>query len=242
MATFALVFSAVFIAAVLRGITGFGFALAAVPLVSLTLPPAEAIVIAILLQCMVGLREIVVMRHQVVLATLKKLSIGAVIGTPVGLLGLHMLSADAMRIVLAVIVLSALVAMVKQVRIAPGPRQAMGAGLLSGVFSGLAAMPGPPAVAYLLSTATPPAQTRATLMSFFCVTSLIALPGLFAEGLVGRQTLLMAALSLPLLMLGTYFGEKVFRRLGEGGYQKAAIAMLAVTALITAAHGISGLF
>lgn len=49
-----LIGGAVFAAAVLRGITGFGFALAAVPLISLVLAPVQGAAIAILLQCMIG--------------------------------------------------------------------------------------------------------------------------------------------------------------------------------------------
>ena len=50
------------IAAVLRGLTGFGFALAAVPLLSLVIPPAQAVVIAVLLQCLVGVRDLISLR------------------------------------------------------------------------------------------------------------------------------------------------------------------------------------
>ncbi len=44
----------VFLAAVLRGFTGFGFGLAAVPLLSLVLPPAEVVLLVVTLQVVVG--------------------------------------------------------------------------------------------------------------------------------------------------------------------------------------------
>ena len=44
----------VFVAAVLRGFTGFGFGLAAVPLLSLVLPPAEVVPLVITLQVVIG--------------------------------------------------------------------------------------------------------------------------------------------------------------------------------------------
>lgn len=240
-ATVTFVCGAVFVAAVLRGITGFGFALAAVPLIGIVLPPSQGVAIAILLQCMIGLKDLAALWHLVERTALAPLSAGAVIGTPLGLMTLHTLSADAMRVVIAVIVLMALLALIRQARITPGPRQALGAGMLAGLFSGLAAMPGPPAVAYLLGTATPAARTRATLMIFFFITSLLALPGLWVQGIAGPPTVLMAALSFPLLLAGTCLGEQVFRRLGKGGYERAAIAMLSATALLTAVRGIWGL-
>ncbi|RCW79045.1 sulfite exporter TauE/SafE family protein [Paracoccus lutimaris] len=236
-----LIGGAVFAAAVLRGITGFGFALAAVPLISLVLAPVQGAAIAILLQCMIGFGDLVSVRRLVDIRSLTMMSVGAVIGTPVGLMTLQRLSANAMRVVIAIIVLGALVGLVRKVRLAPGPRQAIGAGVLAGMFSGLAAMPGPPAVAYLLGTATPAAEARATLMIFFFVTSLLALPGLLLQGVVGWPTVLAAVASLPLLIAGTHLGGWVFRRLDDGGYQKAAIAMLVVTAVLAAIRGLWGL-
>lgn len=232
---------AVFIAAVLRGITGFGFALAAVPLISIVLPPAQGVVIAILLQCMIGLKDLATLRHLVAHWTLASLSVGALIGTPLGLMTLYALSADAMRILIAIIVLAGLLALIRQVRIRPGPRRAVAAGVLAGIFSGMAAMPGPPAVAYLLGTSTPAVEARATLIIFFFITSLFTLPGLWVQGLLGQPVLLMAATSFPLLMIGTDLGGRVFRRLGDGGYEKAAIAMLAATAFLAALRGVWGL-
>jgi uncharacterized membrane protein YfcA len=44
----------VFAAAVLRGFTGFGFGMAAVPLLSLALPPAKVVPLVVVLQVIVG--------------------------------------------------------------------------------------------------------------------------------------------------------------------------------------------
>lgn len=45
----------VFAAALLRGFTGFGFGLAAVPLLSVTLPPAQVVPLVATLQVVIGL-------------------------------------------------------------------------------------------------------------------------------------------------------------------------------------------
>jgi uncharacterized membrane protein YfcA len=44
----------VFAAAILRGFTGFGFGIAAVPLLSLALPPAEVVPLVVTLQVVIG--------------------------------------------------------------------------------------------------------------------------------------------------------------------------------------------
>ena len=52
--TFLIALIGVFLASVLRGFTGFGFGLAAVPLLSLALPPAQVVPFVVLLQVVVG--------------------------------------------------------------------------------------------------------------------------------------------------------------------------------------------
>ena len=69
------------------------------------------------------------------------------VGTPAGLMTLRLLSPDALRVIIAVIVLAGLAGLIGKIRLRSGPRQAAGAGFLAGLFSRLAAMPGPPAVA-----------------------------------------------------------------------------------------------
>lgn len=241
MQVYALICAVVFAAAVLRGLTGFGFALAAVPALSLFLPPAQGVTIAILLQCLVGLRDVVTTRGLVMYPTLGLMAAGAIVGTPFGLWALTQLSPDLMRVVLAVIVAIGLAALMLKIRLPSGPVPAMGAGLTAGLFSGLAAMPGPPAIAYFLGTGTPAVNTRASAMVFFFLTSLMALPGLWLAQKIDAQVFTQALIALPALLVGTWAGGRAFARLGEGGYRLAAIGLLAVTAVITAVRGIGGL-
>ncbi len=230
---------AVFAAAILRGLTGFGFALAAVPAMSFVVSPARAVSIAIVLQCLIGMRDVVTMRAFLDRRALGLLSFGALVGTPIGVLALTHLSPAAMRIVLSLVVITGLVALVAKIRLAPGRGPALGAGVLSGLFSGLAAMPGPPAIAYFLGRGQSAVTTRASLMVFFFVTSAMTLPGLIVADRIDRDTALLAIIAFPALVIGTWAGGKIFARLGEGGYRTAALGLLALTALATGLRGLA---
>ncbi len=233
--------AAVFLAAVLRGLTGFGFALAAVPMMSFLIPPAQAVAIAILLQCAVGLKDLIVSGGLVQRRALALMTLGALLGTPLGVWGLTRLDPDAMRLVIALLVGVGLAALLLRLKLGDSTPMALGAGVTAGLFSGLAAMPGPPAIAYFLGTRTPAAVTRASLMVYFFLTSLLTLPGLLWAGEVRRETLLTSAIALPALFIGTWAGGLAFQRLDEGGYRTAAIALLGLTAALTAVRGLSGL-
>ncbi|QUS36319.1 sulfite exporter TauE/SafE family protein [Falsirhodobacter algicola] len=236
-----LLLAAVFAAAVLRGLTGFGFAMAAVPVMSLVVAPARAVAIAIVLQCLIGMRDVVAMHRLLDRRALALLTLGAVVGTPVGIWGLTHLPADTMRVVLAVLVGCGFLALLTKLRLPDGPGPALGAGLVAGLFSGLAAMPGPPAIAYFLGRTQAADRTRASLMVFFFLTSLLALPGLFWAGELTREAVLTAVLALPVLLLGTWAGSLGFHRLGDGGYRTVALILLAAMAVLTGARGLSGM-
>src|ERR1700680_1749426 len=74
----------IFAAALLRGFTGYGFGLAAVPLLSLVLPPAKVVPFVVMLQVIAGVGGL---RHAWWLCdwrTVRGLSPGLVLGIPIG--------------------------------------------------------------------------------------------------------------------------------------------------------------
>ncbi|MAZ25820.1 MAG: hypothetical protein CL868_01925, partial [Cytophagaceae bacterium] len=89
--------------------------------------------------------------------------------------------------------------------------------------------------------AQPAACTRASLMVFFFVTALMALPGLYWSGQLSAGLFVQAVIAFPAMLLGTWAGGLGFRRLGEGGYRAAALLLLAAMALLTGLRGILGL-
>ncbi len=229
------------ISAVLRGVTGFGFALAAVPLMSLVMSPERAVVIAVLLQVYIGFHDVVVLREDVDRPSVKRMAIGALIGTPPGIMLLDWLDPDVMRILVCLIVCGALPALMRPPRHdhASGLGLALPAGIAAGFFGGLAAMPGPPAVTYFLQVGAPPTRMRASLMIFFFITSLIALPGLYLSGLLTTADVILSLIAMPVMFLATIYGGRIFARTSDGHYRKIAIVVLVIMAISTGVRGIS---
>lgn len=233
---------AVLAAGFLRGLTGFGFALAAVPVLSLILTPLEAVLIAQLLQLAMSPVDLLRNHAHVDRRALGLLVLGAVPGVPLGVAVATAVSPDLLRLTIALAVIAGLAAILARVRVPEGRGPALAAGGLAGLFSGLAAMPGPPVVAYFLGRGAAPKVARATNLMFFAASSAFALS--LAAGLhraVDLRLLGIAALSLPVLLVGSHLGEAAFRRLADETYRRAAIAVLAVSALVTGAKGLAGL-
>ncbi|MEF2070104.1 sulfite exporter TauE/SafE family protein [Consotaella aegiceratis] len=234
---------AVLVAAVLRGFTGFGFALAAVPLLSLLWSPTQAVVAVTLMQAIVGVYDLVRMRAVMHRPSLRWLALGALFGTPLGLYALARFDASVMRVLIAGIVGVALLVLARKPVLAAigGPKLAIPAGFFAGVFSGAAAMPGPPVIAYYLSAPAAPAMTRASLLAFFFFTAIIALPGQAYARLIDGPAVLLALVGLPIMVGGTALGAWLFARASQDLYRRIALAVLAVMALVTGLRGIAGL-
>ena len=234
---------AVFCAGALRGFTGFGFAVAAVPLASLVLEPRTAVVSTLLMQTAIGLRDCVVERRRADWRAIAWLAIGGVVGTPLGVLGLTVLPVPWVRLGLGLMVLGAMAITWRPPRLQRrlGRHWAILAGFASGMSNGLAAMSGPPAIVFFLATEPDRARARGSLLSFFPIAAAIALVPAFRGGLVLRDDLLIAAFGLPLMLLGGTIGAALFRRYGQRAYRPVAAISLGLTAAAAILRGLAGL-
>lgn len=234
---------AVFVAAILRGLTGFGFALAAVPLISLVIEPKVAVASAILLQVMVGMPELVRLHGAYDRAEVARLTLGSLLGMPFGIAGLTWFDPNATRLAIALISLAGLAMMLgrpsRHLRLGRGV--AVLAGMVSGLFGSLAAMPGPPAVAWFVASGTAPSRARASMLVLFFLSALIALPGLTLAGAIDRRTVLLSLSFLPFLITGTWVGGKLFRRLDPRHYRSIALAVMATAATLAGVRAILGM-
>lgn len=233
---------AALMAGLLRGVTGFGFALAAVPLFSLVIPPLDAVLLALLLQILAAPLDLMRMRRGRAAPDLWPLCVGAMIFTPVGALLASSLSVDLLRLMIAVTVCLGLGALLSGVQIRSGPGPALATGVVAGLMGGLAAMPGPAAVTYFLGSGREKAETRAALLVFFAFAACLALLTLAVTSeVLSTRAVLRAGSLWPVMLLGTWLGTRIFDRLGDGQYRRAAIAVLAFSAAVCASRGLAGL-
>ncbi|WP_086930184.1 sulfite exporter TauE/SafE family protein [Agarilytica rhodophyticola] len=238
-----LLYTVVFACAVLRGITGFGFAIAAVPVISLFLPPEISVAYITLLQALIGLYDVPTCRKEAHWSSVSWFSISSLVGIPLGVYLLTMLDGNIVRIVIAGVVIFAVIGLISKrgLPIKANIRSAIPCGVFGGLFAGLASMPGPPAILYFLGSGIAPVQARASMIIFFFFTSLIAIPFLYAAELIDKAMLIYAVLGLPIFIAGSKVGEMIFKRTSDIGYKKISIVLLIITALLTALKGISGL-
>jgi uncharacterized membrane protein YfcA len=231
---------AILAAGFIRGFTGFGFALLAVPALSLLVEPAIAVPCSLVLQTLASTQQIGKVWRSADWVSVRPLLIGAAVGSPLGLWGLSTLPAGPMRIVIGAVVLAAAVLLWRGGRLPHGiPAPAtLGVGALSGLLNGATAMGGPPVVVYYLALPVGVAVGRASLMVFFLFVSLLSLVLASAAGLVGVGTLLFCAVMLAPMLVGNWLGDRFFARGGGAHYRRAALAVLLVAGVLAIARGV----
>ncbi len=226
----------VFVAALIRGFTGFGFSIAAVPLLSLILPPAQAVPTVLVLQLLVSVNGFRGAMRICDWRSVRILAIGAVVGTPAGLWCLAHLPQAPVRLCIAAIVLVAVGVLGRGMRMAVAPTGArmLPFGAIAGLFNGLAGMPGPPVIAFYLASPIDTGVARASMIVFFLVTSVIALLPLTAVGMISGPMVVAALCGFPAVWFGSWLGAVLYRGCSEGHYRAVSLALLVVTAVLAA--------
>ncbi|WP_088310518.1 sulfite exporter TauE/SafE family protein [Novosphingobium sp. B 225] len=220
-------------AAFVRGLAGFGMAILLVPVLGLAIPPREAVVVANwlgLLIGFVGLKRIIQDSERSALT----IAVIAVLATPLGVMLLAWADPALARVLIALIALGSFVLVLLPKRPAdhvPTALETGTTGLLSGVLTGFAGMPGPPVVPYYLRRAIPPQLARASMMAIFMATSLA---GVIAASVLKVATVrepLLALLLFPGVLLGNHLGHKAFGKVSDTAWRSFTGLVLGLSAV-----------
>jgi uncharacterized membrane protein YfcA len=228
------------LASFLRGLTGFGFAIVATPLLAFVMPPSIAVPVAILLQIPSGLPMVF---RDWPDTDFRAAGIAWISGVPALVPGLYLVanaSADVMRLVVgAAVVLSTIaLAFGSKINRPPRPIELLGAGALSGLMQGAVAMAGPPLIVLILASSWTAARCRATLSLFFLLLGTASLVIGVWRGVVTRECVVIAACGLPGLLLGQILGAYLFVRIDAQKYRTISILSVAATGILVTIKGL----
>lgn len=220
-------------AAFVRGLAGFGMAILLVPVLGLAIPPREAVVVANWLGLLIGLVGLKKILHASE-KTAFQISAVAVLAVPLGVWLLSIASPALARLLIALIAFGSFLLVLlpkKPAHYAPGLGETGVTGLLSGILTGFAGMPGPPVVPYYLRREIAPQLARASMMTIFLVTSLAGVISATALGVATLREPLLAALLFPGVLLGNWLGTKAFGKVSDKVWRSFTGAVLGLAAL-----------
>jgi uncharacterized protein len=230
------------LASLLRGFTGFGFGLAAVPVLALALPPAQVVPLVVTLQVIIGVGGLRSAWGACDWRAVGMLLPGLIVGVPIGLLILTELPPNPVRLVIGGIIAASVWLIHRGVRLPENPsRLVSGAvGVVSGVISGLASMGGPPVIVYLMAIGHSAARMRATSIVYFMLAGVVSFLPMVVRGLITREILIWAVASLPVLFGGSRIGTWAFFRAKPRHHRMVALVTLSVLAALLIGRSILG--
>ncbi len=219
-------------AAFVRGLAGFGMAILLVPVLGLAIPPREAVVVANWLGLLIGLVGLKKILHASERSAFQ-ISVVAVLAVPVGVWLLARADPALARLLIALIAFGSFLLVLlpkKPAHYAPSLPETGMTGVLSGILTGFAGMPGPPVVPYYLRREITPELARASMMTIFMVTSLA---GVISASLLGVATLrepVFAAVLFPAVLLGNWLGTKAFGKISDKAWRSFTGLVLGLSA------------
>lgn len=232
-------------AALCQSLTGFGFALVMVPLLSLAWDVKSAVVTSTVLGTFALLPLLFEARRHVRLRTAAALVAGSLAGVPAGILLLDWIDPEALKILVGVTVIAAsvLVYRVREVRATrAGVIPAVAAGAVSGVLRASTSMGGPPAVLYLLGAERDVEAFRGTILAFFLPMSLVTIVGLAAVGRVTPDVVRTSVIALPAMAIGMFAGVWLRSRVQGELFRVLVLLLLILTSvgvIISASLGLA---
>lgn len=234
--------AAIFLAAIVRGFSGFGFSLLAITAISLILPVAQIVPSIFLLEIAASLNLIPGIWREIDWKSLRWLMLGYVVGLPFGAYVLINAPADPTQIVLGLFVIAISILMLRGFRLerTPGPTASTGTGVASGVLNGAFGIGGPPVVLFYFSTPGAAAIGRASVIFFFLFTDLLGVAYFATQGIVTQQSFVQFILWMPTLLIGIWIGARGFQRMNQEAFRRwVLIILMALAAIGIAKAGLS---
>jgi len=222
-----LIAAAIFAAAFVQVIAGFGFALLCMPIMVIAVPIEQAVVVSALISVLTTTWQAIHLREHAQWPLLKRLVPAAFLGMPLGLLILNVVSDYALQLTLGISVLVAVAVLARNVNLTHvGRRMDFGLGFLSGVLNTSLSTNGPPLVFDLQARRLPAEQFRATISTTFALSNIGGIALFVADGKVNRTGVNAALIALPAWALGQFLGFPIRKHFHGERFRRMVLLLL----------------
>lgn len=222
----------------ISGLAGFGTALFALGFWLQILPPTQAVAIVVIMSVISGLQGMWVVRRDIrnQPRRLARFLLPALIGVPLGVQLLSVISADALKLVIGgfLVLYGGFFTLRRNLPKFTRPTPVVDAaiGFAGGILGGAASLSGALPVMWCAMRPWPKGETRAVLQPYNFAVLGLAVVFFIREGLYTRQTLLLTAMALPATILGVQIGIALFKRLTDQQFRRLLIFLMFVSGSI----------
>src|SRR5699024_9972372 len=219
----------IFVSSVLQTSTGFGFSILATPFLILLFDVREAIQINLLLSLVISVVLIYKIRQDVDWAIFKRLSLGSVIGLPVGIGVFLVANMTWLKMVVGILIIVLTILLILKFRTQQTTGKDFVIGGLSGAFTTSIGMPGPPILLYFSGAGLTKEMLRATTLAFYLI--IYAASFMVQTAFAGTSTIVwtQSLYALPVVLIGLLFGEWLFPKINQDQFRLFVYGLLLFT-------------
>lgn len=220
-----------FLAATVQGITGFGRALIAAPLIVLFMAADETVVIMIIMGFVSAITMVWKTHKNADIKKIMPLLAAGIIGSIAGVQLLKIIPAKELKVVMGAFVIISAVILITGLRVKFKKEKLAYtiAGFISGLTNGAISFGGPPIVLFLQNQNESKNVFRANLSVFFLLIGLAGSISLLLNGLLTGPIALDALMLVPATVLGSYFGNYLSHKFDEEIFKKLVLAILFIS-------------
>ncbi|MCI0507535.1 MAG: sulfite exporter TauE/SafE family protein [Gammaproteobacteria bacterium] len=219
-----LIISIVMLAGFIQGLSGFGSAIIAIPLLTFFLDIKTTVALVTMLGIIIGLintRELIQHSQYRRLAPLLASSL---CGIPVGVIFITSVQEDAVLLILSILLVSYSLYTMRGLKIGffSHPSFAYIAGFFSGWLGATLSISGPPVILYTTAQNWTAKEKKSVLASYFLLVSILTAIGFYISGMLNDEVMILFGYSVIPLIAGTYLGILAFNKI-TGTYQNIII-------------------
>jgi len=234
-----IVLSIVFIAALIQGIIGFGYALVAMATLPLVINFREANLLVAFSIVLPVIWIFWVFRRHSNFHILRGAIIGSLIGLPLGMLVFTLVDLDLLvrgtGLVILIIAIDGFFnrpsTAAKGNQQSPATLWSAFAGFCSGFLAGTTSIAGPPIVIYAVRQPWTQDQFKGFIFGFFILISISRAIGLSLMGLATSEVLLTTAVIIPVVILGMKLGTLLGPQINPVLFKRCLLSLLAAFSL-----------
>ncbi|MRR22304.1 sulfite exporter TauE/SafE family protein [bacterium] len=234
----------IFLASIVRGFTGFGLALVAVPLIQFIMPVSDTAVFIATINLIFSILYYRRSREIVAGQPLGRMALFTGIGVAGGTLILKYIDPAYIQLawgVLIILIVTALARGVNFRKISDTSAITM-SGIFGGLLAGATGITGPPVAIILSAMKTPREKFNAIISIFILFAVSYALLFYMISGLVTGETVLLSLCTVPALLAGLWTGDYLVSRISQKTFTNIIYIVLVIMGFITLFKGAKTLF
>ncbi|KQC06663.1 MAG: hypothetical protein APR54_01490 [Candidatus Cloacimonas sp. SDB] len=224
-----------FISALLQGLSGFGFSILAIPLITFILSPVTSVPILLIYSIVINLVVIFSTRKVIELKRIWLLLLSAIVGIPLGTKLLIILPENIIRgfigiliLIFGMLLLSGWKINIKHEKSAMFP-----IGFLSGILGASISISGPPIIIFLTNQRTEKQSFRGNLALYFLLLNIITLPVYYLNDLFTEEVIMNTVIFFPALFTGVIMGNLLSGKIKDVHFRRIILYLLTIMGITT---------